>query len=41
MTDTAIARVNVLGQGQPNDIDFLDHKEIPIGDLDTTGVDSG
>ena len=38
--DTVIARVNALGQGQPNDLDFLDRKKIPIGELDITGLNA-
>ena len=30
MTDTMISQVNVLYQGQTNDIDFLDCKKRPI-----------
>ena len=41
MSDTVIARVNVLVQGQPNDLDFLDHKKCPIGELGITGVGAG
>ena len=41
MPDTAIARVNAPDQGQPNDIDFLDRKKRPIGELYITGVDAG
>ena len=41
MPDTVIARVNVLVQGQPNDLDFLDCKKRTIVDLDITGVDYG
>ena len=39
--DTVIARVNALGQGKPNVIDFLDCKKCPIGEIYTTGVDDG
>ena len=41
MPDTVIARVNVLGHGKSNDLDFLDIKKHPIGDLEITGVDAG
>ena len=41
MPDTVIARVNTLGQGQPNDTDLLDRKKRPIGELDITRVDGG
>ena len=41
MPDTVIVRVNALGQGQPNDLDFLDCKNRPIVDLNITGVDAG
>ena len=41
MPDTMIARVNALGQGQPNDIELLDHKKRPIGELYIKVVDSG
>ena len=41
MPDTVIVRVNALGQGQPNDLDFLDRKMHPIGDLKITGVYDG
>ena len=41
MPDTVIARVNALGQGKPNDIDFLDRKKRPIVELDITVVDAG
>ena len=37
--DTMIARANALGQGIPNDLDFLDCKKRLIGDLNITGVD--
>ena len=33
--------MNALVQGKPNDIDFLDSKKRPIGDLNITGVDAG
>ena len=41
MPNTVIARVNVLGQGQPNGIDLLDCKKRPIGEFDIIGVDDG
>ena len=41
MPDTVIARVNTIVQGKPNDIDFLDWKKRPIGELIMTGVDDG
>ena len=41
MPDTVISRVNALGQGQPSDIDFLDHKKSPKGKIGIAGVDSG
>ena len=41
MPETMIELVGTLGQGQPNDIDLLDRKKLPIGDLNTTGVDDG
>ena len=41
MTDTVIAQVKALGQVQPNDIDFLDHKKLPIWELDITVVYAG
>ena len=33
--------MNALEQWQQNDLYFLDHKNRPIGELETTGVDSG
>ena len=36
-----IAQVNALSQGQPNDLDFLGCKKLPIGELKITGVGSG
>ena len=39
MPDTVIARVSTLGQGQPNDIDFLDCKRCLTRKLYITGVD--
>ena len=39
--DTVIVRANALGQGRPNNLDFLDCKKRPIGYLDITGVDAG
>ena len=41
MPDTMIARVNALGQGQPNNLDFLDINNRPIGELEITLVDTG
>ena len=41
MPDTVIARVNALRQGQPNDLDFLDINNRPIGELEITLVDTG
>ena len=41
MPDTVIARVNVLIPGQPNDLDFLNCKKRPIGEIEITGVDDG
>ena len=41
MPDTVIARLNALGQGKPNDIDFIDCNNCPIVYLDITGVDDG
>ena len=41
ITDTVIARVNTLGQGQPNDLEFLDYKNHSIGELDTTRLNAG
>ena len=40
MPDTIFSRANTLGQGQPNDIDFLDCKKRSIWELNITGVDS-
>ena len=31
MPDTVIVRVNAIEQGQPNDLDFLDHRKRPVG----------
>ena len=39
--DTMIVRVNALGQEKTNDIDFIDSKNHPIGELETTGVNAG
>ena len=39
--DTVIARVNALSQGQPNDLELLDFKKHPIGELEIIGVDDG
>ena len=36
MPDTVILRVVSLGQGRPNDLDFLDCKKCPKGELDIT-----
>ena len=41
MPDPVIAWVNALEQWQQNDLYFLDHKNRPIGELETTGVDDG
>ena len=41
MTETVIAQVKELGQVQPSDIDFLDHKKLPIWELDITVVYAG
>ena len=41
MSTTVIARVNKRSQGQPNDIDFIDSKKSPIGELKITVVDAG
>ena len=41
MPDTVIARVNVLGQDQTIDIDFIDCNNNPIVELYITGVDAG
>ena len=41
MPDTVIARVNAIGQGQPNDLYLLDQQKHPIGYIDITGVDDG
>ena len=41
MPDTVIAQLNALGQGQPNDLDFLDFNKHPIGEIDITRVDYG
>ena len=38
MPDTVIARVNLLGKGQPEQLTFLDRKGHPIGDVELTGV---
>ena len=35
MLDTIIYQVNALGQGQPNDLEFLDSKKFPIVELET------
>ena len=40
MPDNLISRVNAIGQGQPNDKDFLDFKKSPIWDLEIKGVDA-
>ena len=39
--DTAIAQVDTLGQVQPNYLQLLVLKKLPIGELNTTGVDAG
>ena len=41
MSDTVIAQVDALSQGQPNDLDFLDCKKCPILEHKITGVDAG
>ena len=41
MPDTVIYRVNALGQGQPNDLQLLGCKKLPIVELEITGVDYG
>ena len=33
--------MSVIGQGQPDELDFHDYKKHPIGDLNITGVDVG
>ena len=40
MPDTVIYQVNTIIQGQPNDIDFLDHKKHPLVDIEITGMDA-
>ena len=39
MPGSVIAQVNALGQGQPNDLEFIDRKKRPIGYIYITGVD--
>ena len=41
ITDTVIAQVNALSQGQHNDLDLLDQNKHPIGKLNITWVDYG
>ena len=41
MPNTVIAWVNAPSQGKHNDIDFLDRKNRPVGELYITGVDDG
>ena len=41
MPDTVIARVNTLGQGQPNYLDFLGCKKRTIEDINVTRLDAG
>ena len=41
MPDIVIYRVNALGQGQPNDLQLLGCKKLPIVELERTGVDYG
>ena len=41
MPDTVVSRLNALGQGQIIDLDFLDIKKRPIGELKIKGVDYG
>ena len=41
MPETVIARVNLLGKGQPEQLTFLDRKGRPIGDTELTGVGDG
>ena len=36
ITDTVIAQVNALSQGQHNDLDLLDQNKHPIGKLNIT-----
>ena len=40
MPDTIFSRANTLGEGQPNDLGFLNHKQSSIGELNITGVDA-
>ena len=40
MPGNLFTRVNTIGQGQPNDIDFLDHNNCPIGEIEITGVNA-
>ena len=40
MPNTVIVRVNALGQGNTNDLDFLDWNKNPIEELKITGVDA-
>ena len=41
MPDTVIVRVNALGQGQTNDLEFLDRENHHIVELDIKVVDDG
>ena len=41
MPETVTAQVNLLGQGHLNDLDLIDCKKLPIGELEITGVDGG
>ena len=41
MPDNVIARVNLLGKDQPEELTFFDRKGRPIGDVELPGVDTG
>ena len=41
MPETLILQVNALSEGQINNLDLLDDKKSPIGELEITGVDCG
>ena len=41
MPDTVLAQVNIISQGKPDDIEFLDGKKHSIGKINTTGVNAG
>ena len=41
MPETLILQVNALSEGKINNLDLLDDKKSPIGELEITGVDCG